>query len=96
MGHSCAVGSYVCSEFCSSLDSIYVLFGEQWPSYKVSSFDCFDPCGFDWVAAHGMHPLDRLLDRWEIIDTVGLPKCLSCSLIGRFMVCAVATGLIVA
>lgn len=49
-------------------DSIFGCFHrEEGPSYKITSFNCLDPCGIDGVAADGMHPMDSLLCGWEVI-----------------------------
>ena len=37
-----------------------ITFSEERPTNKVASLDCFEPGGLDGVAAHGVHPLDRL------------------------------------
>ena len=41
-----------------------VLCGEEWPTRKVVGLNCFEPCGFDRVAAYGMHPFDSVFGGW--------------------------------
>ena len=57
------------------LGSIFhVAFIQHWPSYVVTFFDGLDPCGFDWISADCMHPLDGFFCVWKVVYTIGLLK----------------------
>jgi hypothetical protein len=59
--------------FCSfRVIFVDVPFCEEQPTNVIARFDCFEPGGFDWIPANCMHPLNCFLDRWEVVDTVGL------------------------
>ena len=38
--------------------------GEERPANEIASLDRLDPGGLNWVATHGVHPLDSLFDGW--------------------------------
>ena len=35
-----------------------ILDGEKWSADEVTGLNGFEPCGFDRIAADGVHPLD--------------------------------------
>jgi hypothetical protein len=43
---------------------LYVADGEEGPANEIASLDSLDLGGFNWVATHGMHPLDGLFGGW--------------------------------
>ena len=59
-----------------------VLHREEGPSYKITSFNCLEPHGFDRVSADSVHPLDALFSGGKVVDTVCLAEDSVC-LFGR-------------
>ena len=51
--------------------------------HKITCFDSFEPGRLNRITAHCVHPFDSLFDGWQIIDAVGLAKCLA-SFLGGF------------
>ena len=49
-----------------------IAFIEHRPTCEVSGLDCLDPCGFDWIATHCVHPFDCFFCCGQILDAVGL------------------------
>jgi hypothetical protein len=43
---------------------LYVADGEEGPANEIASLDSLDLGVFNWVATHGMHPLDGLFGGW--------------------------------
>ena len=56
-----------------------VLNCEEGPSKVVSGTYGLYPCGFYWVPAEGVHPLDALCNGWYLVDIIGHPLwCTHC------------------
>ncbi len=48
--------------FCLGVVLVDVLFSEEWPPNKITCPGCLAPCGFDGIAANGVHSLYCLLN----------------------------------